>query len=75
MCQPDQNNGQVEDPRYYWTGGVVSEYDVQNDSGVLDFLKQMPLYSKYVGDDVEQRKKDIEYKMWARPTIPWKLEC
>ena len=53
----------------------MSEYDVQNDSGVLDFLKQMPLYSKYVGDDVEQRKKDIEYKMWARPTIPWKLEC
>ena len=75
FCQPDQYNGEIEDPRYYWTGGVVTEYDVQNDSGVLDTLKHMPLYHQYVGLDIDQHKMNIEYKIWARPTMPWKLEC
>ena len=75
FCQPDQYNGEIEDPRYYWTGGVVTEYDVQNDSGVLDTLRHMPLYHQYVGLDIDQHKMNIEYKIWARPTMPWKLEC
>ena len=44
FCQPDQNNDQIEDPRYYWTGGMVNEYEVQQDSGVLHQLTSLPLY-------------------------------
>ena len=29
FCQPDLNNDQVEDTRYFWTGGLVHEYEVQ----------------------------------------------
>ena len=75
FCQPDQNNDQIEDPRYYWTGGMVTEYEVQQDSGVLHQLTSLPLYTQYVGYDFVQKKMNIDYKMWARPTIPWKLEC
>ena len=25
--------------------------------------------------DIIQKKMNIDYKLWARPTIPWKLEC
>ena len=28
FCKPDQNNNQTTDPRYYWTGGLVHEYEV-----------------------------------------------
>ena len=52
QCQPDQNNGQMEDPRYFETGGVVNEFEVQQDSGVLDELTSLPLYTQYVGDYV-----------------------
>ena len=51
FCQPDQNNGQTEDPRYHWIGGTVNEYDVQNDSGVLQTLMSLPAYTYYVGHD------------------------
>ena len=33
------------------------------------------MYTHYVGSDFIQKKMNIDYKMWARPTIPWKLEC
>ena len=33
------------------------------------------MYEAYVGSDYEQKKKNNVYKLWARPTIPWKLEC
>lgn len=29
FCDSDVNNGHVVDPRYYWTGGLVHEYEVQ----------------------------------------------
>ena len=35
----------------------------------------LPLYHQYVGHDFAHKKANIDYKMWARPTIPWKLEC
>ena len=41
---------------------------------MIDELTSLPLYTQYVGDYV-QKKMNIDYKMWARPTIPWKLEC
>ena len=28
-----------------------------------------------MGTDYEKKKDDKVYKMWVRPTIPWKLEC
>ena len=35
----------------------------------------LPLYPQYVGHNFVQKKMNIDYKMWARETIPWKLEC
>lgn len=52
FCQPDEYNDQSEDPRYHWTGGVVNEFEVQQDSGVFETLMSLPLYSKYTGNDI-----------------------
>ena len=54
---------------------MVNEYEVQQDSGVLNRLTSLPMYTQYVGSDFIQKKMNTDYKMWARPTIPWKLEC
>ena len=35
----------------------------------------LPVYTQYVGPNFVQKKMGIDYKIWARPTIPWKLEC
>ena len=53
-------------------GLEISEYDVQEESGVLDTLEDMPNFSLYV---TESNKKNIDYGFWSRATIPWSLEC
>ena len=47
---------------------------MQEASGVIDTLESLPLYESYAGD-YEQIKEAKIYKLWVRPTIPWKLEC
>ena len=61
--------------RYQFTGGQVDEYQVQKDSGVLDELKELPMFKDYVGRNYKDVKKNIWYKLWVRATILWKLEC
>ena len=60
------------DSRYIDLGLKISEYDVQEESGVLDTLRDLPNFSEYVTADL---KRDIYYGFWARATIPWSLEC
>lgn len=60
------------DNRFTDTGGQVSEYDVQNDSGVLAMLNELHLIEDYAP---ESMKRETEYKLWTRPTISWKIEC
>ena len=50
----------------------ISEEDVQDESGVLDTLEDMPNYAQYV---TSAAKDNIEYGFWSRSTIPFSLEC
>ena len=54
---------------------MVHEFEVQSDSGVMRKLLSLPLYTRYAGEDFAQKKMHIDYKLWVRPTILWKLEC
>ncbi len=47
---------------------------MQEDNGVIERLTSMPLYDHFVPDWRISKENKI-YKMWTRPTIPWKLEC
>ena len=33
------------------------------------------MYTQYVGNDYREKKDLKKYKIWARPTITWSLEC
>ena len=39
---------------------------------MLNKLENLPNFSKYSSESV---KESIDYKVWARPTINWKLSC
>ena len=55
------------DDRYYMLRDfTVSEYDVQQASGVYDVLASLPGYNI-----TDESKKATEYSFWARPTVPW----
>ena len=41
---------------------------------VADMLWDLPAYDYYVPDQ-EGAKKQVKFNVWARPTIPWSLEC
>lgn len=71
-CVVDEYYGVAYDSRYEDLGLSISEYDVQNESKVLQKLSFLPLYSDYVNED---SKKDNMYTFWARPTISWDLKC
>lgn len=60
------------DTRYVNMGLSISEYDVQDESKVLDTLEDLPNFSMYV---TESTKKNIDYGFWSRATIPWSLDC
>ena len=60
------------DSRYLDLGLKISEYDVQKESDVLATLEDLPNYSLYVTDSIEQ---NIMYGFWSRAAIPWDLEC
>lgn len=71
-CQVLDQFNERYDTRYVDLGLEITEYDVQDESGVLDTLESLPNFSLYVTDSI---KKNIEYGFWSRSTIPWSLEC
>ena len=71
-CQDVEQFSERYDTRYTDLGLEITEYDVQDESEVLDTLEDLPNYSLYVSSNA---KKNIEYGFWARSTIPWSLEC
>ena len=44
-CKLDSDFIEAIDSRYYEIGGEESEYDVQRNSGVLDLLLDLPLFT------------------------------
>ena len=52
----------------------MTEYDLQNESGVLGYLEENVHYTYFVfpGTSV---KNNIEMNFYQRPTIQWSLEC
>ena len=71
-CREIAQFSESYDSRYTDLGFKISEYDVQEESDVLDTLEDLPNFSLYVTDSI---KKSIEYGFWSRATIPWSLEC
>ena len=71
----DPITGQQLDSRYYYTGGAISELDVQHESGVLYTLAALPMYEYYAGRFYAANKGGKVYHMWMRPTISWMLDC
>ena len=71
-CREIDQFSERYDSRYIDLGLKISEYDVQEESGVLGTLRDLPIFSDYVNAD---HKKNIWYGFWSRPTIPWNLEC
>jgi hypothetical protein len=62
------------DTRYTKLGMKVSELILQDFSGILAQLEELPLYSEYVPDP-EDEKSQIYYDLYNRNTIGWPLEC
>ena len=73
-CSYNEQTDTTNDPRYLQTGLYTNEYDVQVANGVYDILKSQTKYAYNVPDYV-QKKTDILYQGWIRPTISWNLEC
>ena len=62
------------DPNFKELGYNITEYDIQNSSGILDVLVEMPHYTLAVFPG-PLMKKNIVLKAYAWPTIPWSLKC
>ena len=72
-CPTLKQFSEADDTRYQDLGSPsVTEKEIQQTSGVLDKLKTLPLYSQYVSDEA---KEAVNYRFWAKPTIPWRLSC
>ena len=73
-CTFNEQHSKNYDDRYSEVGWNITEYEMQQRSGVLDSVRELPLYSHYVPDP-EQSKKQKVYKLWKRNTLKWQLEC
>ena len=73
-CEYDDFLETFSDSRYIDTGGRTTEWDLQNDSGALEAITELPLFTQY-NPEYESQKKNNLYKFWTRPTITWNLEC
>jgi len=71
-CEVLEQFSERYDTRYVNMGLSITEYDVQEESKVLDTLEDLPNFSMYV---TESTKKNIDYGFWSRSTIPWSLDC
>ena len=73
-CSFNDQYFRSDDDRYAEVGWNISEYEMQQRSGVFESIHEMPLYSYYVPDPEETKKEKI-YKLWKRSTLGWELEC
>ena len=71
-CREISQFSERYDSRYTDLSIQISEYDVQEASGVLATLRSLPNFSLHV---TEESKKNTLYGFWSRATIPWSLEC
>ena len=71
-CVLIEQFNETYDTRYADAGTTVTEYDVQDESKVLDKLEDLPNIGMYV--DLKA-KKNIKYGFWSRPTISWSIDC
>jgi len=52
----ESNSLKTYDDRYIETGLSISEYDIQESSGVLATLRAQPLYEQYVPSDLGSKE-------------------
>lgn len=74
ICPPEQVTSLQFDPRYINAGMSVTEFDLQQTSGVLTTLRELPLYTRYVPNDTFS-KKQIQNIFYRRPTLSWDPKC
>jgi len=74
-CIQDKVSNRTYDDRYSNLGLQISEYDIQSRSGVLQRLQASPLAYNYFLPTIAMVKQQINYSLFARSTITWKLEC
>ena len=74
-CKVDEVTGKTYDERFLYTGGQISELDVQSESGIYQNLISLPLYEEYTGRFYRNEKGGKRYKFWIRPTITWNRTC
>ena len=65
------------DDRYSKIGDYqISEYDLQEGSGVIDLIEDLPNTDNVYGRKVDLKsREDVMFNLYTRPTIPFKLEC
>ena len=73
-CTFNEQYNRNHDSRYKRVGWNISEYQMQSRSGVLDSIRQMPMYEHYVPDPDQSKQQKI-YSLWKRSTLSWKFEC
>ena len=64
----------VYDERYRDVGFQVTEWDVQNLSGVWDELQSFQ-WVRNDADEYIEIKKTLNYRFWIKELTPWKLSC
>lgn len=73
-CSPVYSTRLKKDFQYNEVGLKISELMLQNDSGILDALKALPLYAQYV-PDAEDEKAQTYLHLYNRYTINWDIDC
>lgn len=69
-CTIDLEGAPVIDPRYRKMGNYqISQYDLQLENGVLDKLRSLKEYTKFVPD--VNVKKTLLYDFWERAPAKW----
>lgn len=71
-CPRDKLTNAYTDPRFNLIDNFqISEYELYLYNGIVDKLKNLPGYdSAYF-----EKKKQVFYHMYTRPTIFWNLTC
>ena len=67
----DENDEFEYDPRYMEVGSPISEFDLQEEYGIIQSLQRLHYHERSV--DYGQKTQDM-LTLWVRPTINWKLE-
>ena len=67
----DESGEFVYDPRFSEVGNPISEFDLQEEYGIIQSLEKLHYHERSI--DYGQKTQDV-LKLWIRPTINWKLE-